>query len=307
MKQAYQLFILISTFLFSGLAWSEVSVTDDLGNTVTLAKPAERVVTFAPFLTELVYTVGAQDKLVATVEYSDYPPEANQLPRIGNYQSVRVERVLNYQPDLILSWDSANNRSQLKQFEKLGIAVYRSEPKGLETIATNLERIGILTGQQQQAAKQASAFRQRWQQLRRTYQQRPALSVFYQVWHSPIYTVNGEHLISKVMSICGLNNVFATAPILAPKVSKESVIKHDPQMIIASGMAKAEPQWLEMWQAWPGLAAVKANNLFFVHPDLIQRHATRVLDAAQIICEQSEQARKNLNYNGKFKKGDQTH
>ncbi len=286
--------ILVSFSLFSHSVGAAIKVVDDLGNTVELKQPAKRIVTLAPFLTELVFAIQAQDTLLATVEFSNYPDEARQVPRIGNFENVNVEKLVALQPDLVLGWESANNLSQLKRLEKLGLPLYRSEPRELTDIPSTITRLGILLGRQQQANQVAESFNQRLGTLVSQYRDRAELKAFYQVWHKPVYTINGQHIISKVMAICGLQNVFAELPVLGPKITVESVISKNPQMIIASGMATAEPEWLEMWRAWPDMRAVKYNNLYFIHPDLIQRHSLRILDATQILCEQADQARENL-------------
>lgn len=94
-------------------------------------------------------------------------------------------------------------------------------------------------------------------------------------------TVNGEHLISQVIPLCGGRNVFAQIPLLAPKVDIEAVLAADPEVIVASGMDEARPEWLDDWRGFPQLAAVRRGNLFFVPPDLIQRHGPRILDGAR--------------------------
>ena len=271
-----------------------VTVQDDRGNTVTLERPAQRVVTLAPFLTELLYTIDAGDKIVATVQFSDYPPAAKAIPRLGNFENINIEQVIALQPDIVLVWDSANNPNQISRLQQLGIRLYRSEPRELVDIATTLERLGALTGKSDRAKTIAGDFRVELTTLQQRYANRPTITAFYQVWHTPIYTINGEHIISKVMQLCGIRNVFADSPLLAPTVPIEAVINKDPQMIIVSGMAQAEPQWLDKWREWPSMTAVKADNLFFIPPDLIQRHSVRMLEAARLMCQQADEARAHL-------------
>lgn len=277
-------------FLVSPLA-SGFSVQDDNKQTITRDKPAQRIVTLAPFLTELLYSINAAETIVATVDFSDYPPQAKSLRRIGNYENINIEAVIALQPDLVLAWQSANHPQQLKRLEQLGIKVYRSEPRELTDIASTLLRLGEMTGHEQQAQRIADAFTNELILLTSRYAHKHRITAFYQVWHEPIYTVNGQHIISKVMQVCGIDNVFADLPILAPVVTQEAVLGKNPDMIIASGMAEAQPEWLVKWRAWPELTAVKHNNLFFIHPDLIQRHTLRLLEATQQMCEQGEMVR----------------
>ena len=291
----------IKLLLFSCLA-SALSVVDDSGAKVELDNPAKRVITLAPSLTEMMFEIKAQDKLVATVEFSNYPKAANDVPRVGNYEKFNMERLLSFKPDLVIGWSSANTTKQLVQLEKLNIPVYRSEPHEFSDIARTLRNLGILTGNAQTANQAAHRFESKLSQLVSSNKHKQKLNVFYQVWHQPIYTINGKHVISKVMQICNLNNVFAKAQILAPKVTRESVINKNPDMIISGGMAEARPEWLESWKSWKSVTAVKLDNLFWIHPDLIHRQSPRILQGAEIMCQQADKARERLTIRERRKK-----
>ena len=116
------------------------------------------------------------------------------------------------------------------------------------------------------------------------------------MWHQPLMTLNGEHLFSDVVRICGGVNVFADLSALAPRVDIETILQRDPQVILASGMDAARPEWLDDWEKWPSMTAVKNHQLYFIHPDLLQRHSTRIAQGASQLCEYLENARKLHNH-----------
>jgi iron complex transport system substrate-binding protein len=271
-----------------------ISVMDDSGKTIQLRQPATRVLTLAPNLTELVFDLNAGDRVVATVQFSNYPEAAKTIPRVGSSGSLNLEAVLRYHPDLVLGWQSGNNPQQLIAIEQLGIPVYRSEPGRLQDIPTTLLKLGRLLGRETRAKVLAQQMRAGIARLQQRYGQRTLLSGFYQIWDEPIYTINGRHIISDVMRLCGVRNVFADAPVIAPVVSMESVIAKNPQMIISGGSAKIQAQNLSSWRAWPQLLAVRANNLFYIDADLMQRDTPRILEGAEALCRQAETARANL-------------
>ena len=285
--------ILISLVTMPNVVFA-VSVVDDENNTVTLDRPAQRVITLAPSLTEMIYSIGAEDSLVATVQFSDFPAIAKTKPRIGNYERFLMERLLSFQPDLVIAWLSVNNGQQLKQLEKLGIPVYRSGPQELSDISRTIKNLGILVGQQDSSNQVANKFDNRLERLRDNNKHKRVLNAFYQVWHKPIYTVNGKDTISKIMRLCRLKNVFENALVLAPKVTVESVVKHNPEIIIAGDNSSGPPEWVKMWSSWPTIRAVENNNLFHIDPDLIHRQSVRILDAAEIMCKQADTARMNI-------------
>lgn len=269
-----------------------IEVVDDTGRAVTLERPAERIVSLAPHITEMLFDIGAGDRVVATVSYSDHPEAARELPRVGSYNRFDIERILALDPDLVVGWQSGNPDDALERLRRLGLTLYLTEPRSLDSIAGNLERLGRLAGTGDVAAAEARRFRERHRALRERYADRPQLKVFYEIWNDPLMTVNGDHLISAIMRGCGGENVFAELSEIAPRISVEAVLKRDPDVVIASGMGDERPEWLDEWKRWPELEATRRGNLFFIPPQFLQRHSTRVLDGMERMCRALEEARK---------------
>jgi len=283
---------LIAIILGTSIAVSaEVSVRDDYQNRITLQEPAHRIVSLAPHLTELLYAAGAGDRLVGAIEHSDYPEAARRLPRVGSETGINLEAVLRLKPDLVAAWPNAGSRRQIERLAALGIPVYRSEPRELDDIAVTLQALGELAGTRATADAAARAFRARAAGLEREHSAKPKLRVFYQVWGRPLMTVNGAHLISKVIRLCGGENVFAALPVIAPPIDREAVLRADPEVIIASGSDERRPAWLDDWNAFSQLTAVKRGSLHAVPPQLMQRHTPRILEGAERLCVLFDQAR----------------
>ena len=268
-----------------------VTVTDDSGQTVALPRPAQRIVSLAPHITEILFAVGAGRQVVGVAQYSDYPEAAKKLPRIGGYNQFDLEAVVTLHPDLIVGWRSGNSPDQLERLKKLGFAVFISEPRSISDVASSMERLAKLSGGGEKAARVVSDFRLHHARLQAQFSRRSPVRTFYQIWNRPLMTVNGGHLISDVMNLCGAANVFANLPALTPTIGEEAVLVADPDVIIASGMDQARPQWLDEWRRWPRLKAVKAGQLYFVPPDIIQRHSPRILEGAERLCAEVERAR----------------
>ncbi|PCH59157.1 MAG: cobalamin-binding protein [SAR86 cluster bacterium] len=267
-----------------------IEVIDDRGNSIRLEQAAQRVIALAPHIVEVVYAVGKGDTLVGAVSYSDFPEAAKSIPRVGSYKDFSIESVLRLQPDIILAWDTGNGADKINQLVNLGLTVYWSEPRTLEDVSKSIADIGILLGSTS-SADLAASFDATLTQLREQYSHKNRVSVFYQVWNSPLQTLNGEHLISDVMSLCGGHNIFYDTAALAPIVNIESLLMSDPQVIIASGMAQERPEWLDEWLEWPQLKSVVHQQLYFIPPDIIQRHSPRILQGASMMCDQIDRAR----------------
>ena len=272
-------------------AHAERAATDDTGTQISLHAPARRIIALAPHVTELVFAAGAGDRLVGVVEFSDFPAAAKALPRVGNYTRFDLEAIAALSPDLVIAWQSGNPAAPLDRLRALGIAVYVTEADALTDVPRTLRDIGTLAGSETQANAAADAFIQRVDALRAAYSARPPVSVFYQIWHQPLMTINDRHIISDVIRLCGGRNAFASLTLLAPKISVEAVLAADPEVIVASGMDEARPEWLDAWRRWRQLSAVVRDNLFFIPPDLIQRHTPRILDGAELLCHHLAQAR----------------
>ena len=272
-------------------AAAAISVTDYTGNTVSLPHPAERIIALSPHIVENVFAAGAGDKLVGVVDYSDYPAAAGELPVVGSFATINHERIIELEPDLIIAWKSGNSQAGVQRLKELGFPVYLDEPKQLEDIAKSLHDIGELSGTVEHAAEASNQYLSGIQKMRHQNQGKRVLRSFYQVWNQPLQTVNGTHLISQAIKLCGGSNIFADEHALAPTVNIEAVLQRDPEVIIASGASTGKPDWLEEWRRWPSLSAVKLDNLLFVRPDHIQRHTARLLQGIETLCTQMDQAR----------------
>jgi iron complex transport system substrate-binding protein len=268
-----------------------MTVQDFAGREVTLEQPARRIVALAPDIVENLYSAGAGDRLVGAVSYSNYPQQANEIPEVGSYNAFSLEKILALHPDLVVMWGSGNGMQTLSKLEGLGIPVYVSELRKLSNVSESIRRLGKLAGTANIAEAEANRIERELESLRTRYGARRSLGVFYQIWNDPLQTVNGEHLISEVISLCGGVNVFSDASALAPRISVESVLLRNPDAIVASGMGEARPEWLDQWQAYPSLKAVAGDALFFINPDHLQRPTARIVLGAQRLCQQLDQIR----------------
>jgi len=268
-----------------------VSTVDDAGNTVSLSAPAKRIISLAPHLTELLFSIDAGSRLVGTVDHSDYPPAAKQVRRIGGHNALDLESIIILQPDLIIVWRSGNNPVQVEKLQALGIPVFINEPRHIEDIPDTARRLAVLVGKNRQAKVFIDEFEQRQSGLNKRFASRQPVKLFYEIWHQPLMTVNGEHLISDVIRLCGAVNVFSEVPVLAPTVSVESVLQASPDIIVTGGLRQTYQDWTMSWQRWPHLPAVANEQLYFINPDLMQRHGPRILQGAEQLCQYVEQAR----------------
>jgi iron complex transport system substrate-binding protein len=286
---------LMVLLLLASVAAHALDVIDDRGVTVRLPHgPAQRIVSLAPHVTELLFAAGAGAQVVGTVAYSDYPEAARRLPQVGDVNALDLERIVALKPDLVVVWLSGSPRSQLDVLSALGVTIYYNEPRSLDDIGRSIERLGELAGTRAAARAVAEAFRTRLARLRARYRGRPPVTVFHQVWDQPLMTVNDDSLISQVLALCGGRNVFGSLRALVPHVSIEAVLDADPEVIgAAAGEGAASPAdaGLSLWFGWPKLKAIARGNLYVADADRITRHTPRILDAAEQVCAALDAAR----------------
>ena len=277
--------------LLASLAAQALTVVDDRGAALELVGPARRIVSLAPHITELLFAAGAGDSVVGVVAYSNYPAAAQRLPKVGDVNALDLERIVALKPDLVMVWQQGSPQAQLDVLSALGLPVYYNQPRSLDEIARTLERFGALAGTRRTADAAARAFRQRLAALRAHYRGRDTVTVFHQIWDQPLMTVNGEHLISQVLALCGGRNVFGDLPPLVPHVSIEAVLDADPEVSGAAGTGSAAQAGLGLWFGWPRLRAIARGNVYVIDPDLISRHSPRILDGAEQLCAALDAAR----------------
>lgn len=269
---------------------AQTVATDDRGETVTLDAPAGRIISLAPSMTELLFSLGAGERIVGVMAHSDFPPEASGIPVVGQHNGLDLERILSLQPDLVIAWQSGNPQGALLRMESMGIPVYVAEPESLEDIARQIENLAALTALDDPGSEIASAFRSRLSALRARYADTEPVRVFYQVWNSPLITAGGGELIDDMIGLCGGRNVFGDLPV-GPKVSVEAVLQRQPEVIVGSGPDGERPPWLDEWRRWEQLPAIRGGHVYHMEPDIIQRHSLRALQGAEQLCDLIDRAR----------------
>ncbi len=275
--------------LASAAALAGIHETDDRGREVALSRPAQRIVSLAPMVTELLFAAGAGDRVVGVTAFSDFPAQARRLPQVGNSVSLDYERILALRPDLVVAWGSGTNRADIERLEGLGIAVFALEPRRLADIEAALARLARLAATPDAAGVAARGFRRDLAALRTHFHGRAPVSVFLQISDRPLMTLSDAHMVGEVLGLCGGRNVFGALGALAPQVGIEDVLRADPQAILVSDSLGAEA--VEGWRARRGLRAVAHGQVYPFAADVTLRQTPRIVEGARRICELLEHAR----------------
>ncbi len=281
----------IFCILFPATAIGDITEVDDLKREINLPVPAKRFVSLAPNITELLFHIGAGGNIVGADEFSNYPDEAKRITRVNNHALVNYELILSLQPDLVFAWSSGNGYEIVQRLRKLGLTVFVVEVTKLSQIPKLLKKLGRLTDKTSESNRVAASFYKKLQSLIELHKNKKKVKTFYQIWDDPIMTLNGEHLISDVIKICGGVNIFATSTPLVPRVNIETIMKFDPEVILSSGAQERLVSWKKSWSRWKNITAVKSGHLYLIPPDLLQRPTNRTLDGADYMCKYLDQYR----------------
>jgi vitamin B12 transport system substrate-binding protein len=254
-------------------------------------EPKQRIVALAPHIVEMLFDIGAGKKIVGTVSYADYPKAALDIPRVGSYHGMQIEKLLALNPDLVIVWKSGNSQSDIDKMHRLGLNVVFSNPKDIDDVATELRYFGKLTGHKEQAETVALAYEQRLKKLRLENINKQPITVFYQLWSEPMMTINGTTWINQLIEVCQGVNVFKSNATPYPKISTENVIVAQPHLMILPDENSDKPQPIINWQKWPEIPAVKNNKFIHVDADLLHRFSTRMLSGVEDMCEKIDQQR----------------
>ncbi|MGN0918069.1 MAG: cobalamin-binding protein [Oxalobacter sp.] len=270
-----------------------IQVVDGDGYTVTINRPAQRIMTLSPHTTELVFAIGAGGQVIATTRFSDYPAEARHLPTVGDVHQLDIEKIISHRPDLIVLWPSGSASRQVDELIRTGIPIYRTHPKKLADIPMDMQKLGVLTGHPEEGEKRAEAWRNQLDALRHQYQADRKMRVFYQIYDRPLYTIGGTQIIDEAISVCGGQNIFNDIHALAPILGVETVLARNPDVIVSTGGMSGE-YGLGLWKHFPKLNATRTHSLYAMDSDLISRPGPRMVQGIQFLCEKIDDARKKL-------------
>lgn len=277
--QAVVLVTLIFAVTCASDASAEIRVIDDLGEEIVLLKPARRVISLAPHITELIYSLGAEKQIVGTVKYSDYPPEASTLPRIGDAFSLNIESVLALKPDLIIAWHTGGNNRPIERLRSLGLPVYTNEAKSLAGIGEAIIDIATLLDKNERGFALQQEFVTALENSRVVKKSSPV--IFFQISDQELYTVSSEHLIGQAINHCGGKNLFSDISPNVSQVNQEMILANQPDVIVVTQRPGSESAWVKTWRGFTGTQ----YQVDTIDPDLISRPSLRMLDGIKAICE----------------------
>ena len=285
-KNIFTIPVLILLLLFQPGGLFAESVTDQVGRTLVVPENPRRVIALAPSITEIIYDLGQEKRLVGVTQYSTYPSEAEALPRVGSYVRLDIEKIVVLKPDLCLAIKDGNPKHIVDKIVALGIPVYVINPRNLQQIMDTITRLGSLLHAEQEATALVSGMEKRIGQVQTQVKKgRHKPRVFFQIDAEPLFSAGTDTFIHELIELAGgINTTAGEVPY--PRYSWEEIIVLQPEMVLISSMAGGlAPEYLlQSWKKWDQLSAVINDQIFVVDAELFDRPTPRLVDGLEVIA-----------------------
>lgn len=258
---------------------------DDAGRTVRFDRPPGRIVSLAPAFTEILFALGAGDRLVGRTKYGVHPRRARRIPSVGEGVRPSLEMIVDREPDAVLLFAGAENRKSLHRLAGMGIPTLALEHDGFGDLYRNLERLGRLTGRSREARRLAEGIRCRLHRVSRWVADLPRRRVYYEVWADPPITIGEGSYLDSLLSVAGATNVFGDMESPSPRVGLEAIVAREPELILvpAEETGRDAPPPSER-PGWEVLEAVREGRVRVVDGDLVHRLGPRLGEAARVLA-----------------------
>jgi iron complex transport system substrate-binding protein len=286
MQKSHFILALVLTLLLQTRIAVAGQVTDQVGRTFVVPENPGRVIALAPSITEIIYDLGQEKRLVGVTQFSTYPPEAEALPRVGSYVRLDIEKIVSLKPDLCLATKDGNPKHIVDSIVSLGIPVYVVNPRNLNQIMDTIINLGSLLQAEQVAAELIVEMEKRIKRVQSLVKQdsyKPR--VFFQIDAEPLFSAGTNTFIHELIELAGGINT-AAGEETYHRYSWEDILVLQPEIVLISSMAGglAPEDLVKSWKKWTGLSAVKNEKVFVVEADLFDRPTTRLIDGLEVIA-----------------------
>jgi iron complex transport system substrate-binding protein len=255
-----------------------VVAVDDFGDSLSLAVPARRVVSLNPVTTELIFALGAGDRLVGRTHWDLYPDSARLVPDVGNGMMPNVEAVLGQRPDLVILYASESNRTAAAQLERAGVRTLAFRTDQVGDLARVSSVIAAALGVPGAGAVLADSVRASIDAVRAMPVPLTRLRVYWHVWDAPLLTIGNGSFLSEMLVVAGADNVFGDLSSPSPQVSLEEIARRDPDVILAGPTNAAR---IRAHPGWAAVRAVREGRVIVIDTLLVGRPGVRMGEAAR--------------------------
>ncbi len=280
--------ILLSLVFLSPISSSStpLKMTDEVGREVLFPYPPKRIVSLAPNITEILFSLGLDEEIVGVSIHCNFPEKAKTKVRVGSYISLDFEKITSLKPDLIIATGAGNTRDMIDRLEKLGFPAFVIFPKNFDDVLKNIDHLGQVAGREKEAMKIIQTMRQRRQRITDRIQGLPRPRVFLQIGEAPLVTVGKGSFGDDLIHLAGGENIAGKEKERYPRWGMEEILKRSPEVILISSMnpRRDYQRVLREWSHWKMIPAVRDGRVHLIDSDLIDRPSPRMIDGLEEIA-----------------------
>ncbi len=260
-----------------------VKIVDGEGSEIDIEKPAEKIISLAPSMTETIFALGAGDRLVGVTSYCNYPEEAQEIDQIGDFEGPNLERVIEKSPDAVVALSMGEDeRSKL---EDAGIKVFLQDPQNLDEVLDNIKNIGIILGLQEEAETLTSNMVSKKESIKEKVGNFESKKVFYEVWSEPLMTAGPGSILHELINLSNGENIAYDAKSIYPEYSLELLIDRNPEVYLTADDGFKTVEDIKNRSGYENITAIKENNIYMLHPDIVSRTGPRIIDGLEMIAQ----------------------
>lgn len=273
----------------------KVQVTDDIGNSITITEKPEKVISIAPSITEILFSIGAEDKVVGVSDYCDYPTEALEKEKVGDALAINIEKILELDPDVVFLYSESSTEA-IDQIQDNGIHTIVYESETIDDIFSNILEIGRIMDVEENADEVVSEMKQKRDYIINKVKDTENVRVFYQIWDEPLMTAGQGSFIHELINLAGGENIAADVEDAYPQYSAESMIEKDPEVYIAPAHT-AESEYLNSEEieelrnniksrpGYDAMTAIKNDRIELLDPNIVSRPGVRIIEALELFAK----------------------
>jgi iron complex transport system substrate-binding protein len=277
-------FLSLVIFLGTSASYSAtLTVNDEAGREVSFPFPPKRIVSLAPNITEILYSLGLDEEIVGVSNHCNFPEKAKRKVRVGSYISLDFEKITSLNPDLIIATGAGNTREMVGRLGKLGFQTYVIFPKNFDDILQSIIHIGQVVNRDREARGITEGMKRRSQRVIELTKNLPRPKVFVQIGEAPIVTVGKGSFADDLLRLAGGENIAGKEKEVYPRFGMEEILKRSPEVIVISSMnPKGDYQKiLQEWTRWKTIPAVKNGRIYLIDSDLLDRPSPRIIDGLE--------------------------
>lgn len=263
---------------------SAATFTDAVGREVVLDEPPQRIISLVPSVTEILFALGAEEKLIAVTDACTYPEAATSLPNVGQYADPSLEQILLHRPDLVFASADMNRPDQVKRLESLNIPVFVVYPNTVQETLETIRAIGLVTGHAAAAADLVDDFSRRLRHIEQQLAQRPGVSALVCVMLQPLVVAGPKTIVGDILRYAGAVNPVPAGNNNYPTWNMEALLRIDPEVIIVSAHP-GQPAPAMVFDQWPQLRAVREQRIIETVADWIHRPGPRMIFGIEALAK----------------------